>query len=204
MYLPWGGFPAKNTSTSKHVFEGFFLRFRIKYNFFLNQPPNLIFSSYSQFPFFFVANTGKVLHIGNYVRIYEISGGVWCSRCCKFGLCPLGYRGQMGDEASSFLSEDPDAVRTHLHSLTLSCSVCLQILYWALTAFWGTSFWLLSFKYSLRNRRRGHFPTTSLPFLWVIRKGKYLCNMWLIRKVTFIATVTMQSSYSFTFPEKFY
>lgn len=109
-----------------------------------------LFPFFTQFPFFFVANIGKALYIGRYVRIYVVSGGIWCSRCCKFGLCPLPYRGQMGGEASSFLSKDPDTVHTHLHSLTLSRSVFLQILYWTLSAFWGSAFWLLSFKYSLR------------------------------------------------------
>lgn len=67
----------------------------------------------------FVAHTSKAHNI-------HISGGVACSRCYKFQLRLLPFReGQMGDGAANSVSEDPDAVRTHLQSLTLSHSLHL-------------------------------------------------------------------------------
>lgn len=45
-------------------------------------------------------------------------------------------------------------------------------------------------------RRGGHFPNTSLPVCEREEKGNNLWNMWIIRKVAFVATVTMQTSYS--------
>lgn len=116
-------------------------------------PEYPLFLLFAQLSFLLVANTGKAWNIGRCIRSHQISGGVWCSRCCEFGLRPLPFREQMGDEAANFLSQKIQMQFTSIcrGRLCKSDPTYLQFPYWTLSAFWGTPFSLLRFKYDLRN-----------------------------------------------------
>lgn len=84
----------------------------------------------------------------------------------------------MGDEAANAVSEDPDAVRTHLQSLTLSHSQHLKFFYWTLSTFWEASFWLPSSKYDLRNFLEEEAIFLAPHYLFVSDKEReVICGM---------------------------